>query len=163
MIERSARIQITRHRPLVLFYSSSALVQYTTQTQTVHVEARRTRRRGSRVRAGSSLLLGDARTAFPPRSPCAALTLRNLSRPRNIRDGIDDHAMGNWRSGGPEWGMVRTYELGAAAPPGTALVCREPAVYCIAGERHGTAEPVTPVSVTDCHCVTQHLITAFDI
>lgn len=51
----------------------------------------------------------------------------------------------------------------AAAPPGTALVCREPAVYCIAGERHGTAEPVTPVSVTDCHCVTQHLITAFDI
>ena len=67
-----------------------------------------------------------------------------------------------------EWGLVRTYELGAAAAPGPprpagprTLV--EPAVYCIAGERHGTAEPVTPVSVTDCHCVTQHLITAFDI
>lgn len=48
-----------------------------------------------------------------------------------IRDGIDDHAMGNWRSGGPEWGMVRTYELGAAAPPGTALV-RVESLLCIA-------------------------------
>ena len=63
-----------------------------------------------------------------------------------------------------EWGMVRTRMNSAPpAPPARYRTGVEPAVYCIAGERHGTAEPVTPVSVTDCHCVTQHLITAFDI